>query len=129
MTADDRHRQDEPQKCQTCGHVWGAYEDDCHCNGGVCHNKEACALPPSPPATELEAKTDTNLLQTAPSAGLVEHGSEALALLTKKAHDWNAEADKYLAQRDELQVALDACQQERDLLKRSLVMLCMTEDQ
>jgi hypothetical protein len=29
-----------------------------------------------------------------------------LALFKKKAHDWNAEADRYLAQRDELLVAL-----------------------
>lgn len=30
------------RRCEKCGHVWGAYEDDCHCAGGECHNKEAC---------------------------------------------------------------------------------------
>lgn len=34
-----------------------------------------------------------------------------LALFQKKASDWNAEADKYLAQRDELLVALKAARQ------------------
>jgi gamma-glutamylcyclotransferase (GGCT)/AIG2-like uncharacterized protein YtfP len=30
------------RRCETCGHLWGAYEDTCHCDGGECHNKEAC---------------------------------------------------------------------------------------
>jgi hypothetical protein len=34
---------DPPRKsCSNCGHVWGAYEDTCHCNGGVCHNPGVC---------------------------------------------------------------------------------------
>jgi len=28
--------------CPKCGHKWGAYEDNCHCDGGECHNKEVC---------------------------------------------------------------------------------------
>jgi hypothetical protein len=28
--------------CPQCGHVWGAYEDYCHCTFGTCHNKDAC---------------------------------------------------------------------------------------
>ncbi len=32
------------RRCETCGHLWGAYEDDCHCRDGVCHNQDACLL-------------------------------------------------------------------------------------
>lgn len=38
--ADERTR--EMLQCKNCGHVWGAYEDTCHCNGGRCHNEPAC---------------------------------------------------------------------------------------
>lgn len=27
--------------CRKCGHLWGAYEDTCHC-AGPCHNAEPC---------------------------------------------------------------------------------------
>lgn len=40
----------------------------------------------------------------------VQELEQELALFKKKAHDWNAEADRYLAQRDELQVALEAAE-------------------
>lgn len=29
-------------RCRQCGHLWGAYEDNCHCGGEECHNKDAC---------------------------------------------------------------------------------------
>lgn len=29
--------------CAKCGHLWGAYEDYCHCDG-PCHNIEPCRL-------------------------------------------------------------------------------------
>lgn len=29
--------------CGVCGHLWGAYEDTCHCPDGKCHNQDACA--------------------------------------------------------------------------------------
>lgn len=28
--------------CPKCGHVWGAYEDNCHCLNGVCYNAAVC---------------------------------------------------------------------------------------
>jgi hypothetical protein len=31
-------------RCPECGHRWGAYEDTCHCDGGVCHNAESCGV-------------------------------------------------------------------------------------
>lgn len=32
----------ETKRCDKCGHVWGAYEDNCHCAEGRCHNAETC---------------------------------------------------------------------------------------
>jgi hypothetical protein len=28
-------------RCEKCGHLWGAYEDACHCTG-PCHNRDGC---------------------------------------------------------------------------------------
>lgn len=36
-------------KCPRCGHLWGAYEDTCHCNDGVCHNSGPCRAALTPP--------------------------------------------------------------------------------
>lgn len=42
---------------------------------------------------------------------MMDERERELALYKKKAHDWNAEADRYLSQRDELLVALKAAEQ------------------
>lgn len=40
-------------ECPTCNHVWGAYEDTCHCADGQCHNQDACQPPAEPEPERL----------------------------------------------------------------------------
>ncbi len=47
-------------------------------------------------------------------AASAEAHQQEIELLRKKAHDWNAEADKYLAQRDELTIQIERLTEERD---------------
>ena len=47
-------------------------------------------------------------------------------LFRKKAHDWNAEADKYLAQRDALLVDVDALVEEWQTSSSEIVRNCAT---
>lgn len=32
-----------PITCPWCLHVWGYYEDTCHCHDGICHNRAGCS--------------------------------------------------------------------------------------
>ncbi len=34
-------RTEQPRyHCENCGHLWGPYEDYCHCAFGVCNNPD-----------------------------------------------------------------------------------------
>jgi hypothetical protein len=64
--------------------------------------------------------TDLVVAATFASEAARQKAERERDLLKKKAHKWNAEADRYLAQRDELTVALEACEAERDALRAQI---------
>jgi hypothetical protein len=39
-------------RCSHCNHLWGQYEDYCHCSFGKCHNSDSCGIEADEAPTE-----------------------------------------------------------------------------
>jgi hypothetical protein len=129
--ADDRPRQDgEPQHC-ACGRPNEGYDAPEPYVCSQCLNPRP--RPDNDPGPRF-GKQPSQQAPSTPSAGLVQdgervtYGQSALAPLDAETGTTEITCPE-CGIPITLGPALDACQQERDLLKRSLAMLCKTEDQ